>query len=83
MALNSSSRYTTYKDPITSTLIAVPKAIASERYSSYVSKAGDTFDIIATRIYRDPGQYWRIANLNPQVKFPNEIPVGTQLRIPV
>lgn len=80
--LNSSSRYTTYKDPTTSTLIAVTKTVSSERYSLYVSKAGDTFDTIATRIYRDPSQYWRIANLNPQVKFPNEIPVGTQLRIP-
>lgn len=82
MALNSSSRYTTYKDPSTSTLLAVPKQIASEEYTTYVSKAGDTFDNIATRIYRDPTQYWRIANLNPQVKFPNEIPVGTYLRIP-
>jgi len=80
--LDSSSRYTTYKDPTTSVLIAVTKPISSERYTSYVSKAGDTLDIIATRIYRDPRQYWRIANLNPQVKFPNEIPVGTQLRIP-
>lgn len=80
--LNSASRYTTYKDPSTSTLVAVPKEIASERYSSYISKAGDSFDVLATRIYRDPSQYWRIANLNPQVKFPNTIPVGTQLRIP-
>lgn len=82
MALNSSSRYTTYKDPITSTLLAVPKDVSSEQYTSYVSKDGDTFDNLATRVYRDPTQYWRIANLNPQVKFPNEIPVGTQLRIP-
>jgi nucleoid-associated protein YgaU len=82
MALNSSSRYTTYKDPVTSTLIAVLKDVPSEQYTSYVSQAGDTFDSIATRIYRDPTQYWRIANINPQVKFPNEIPVGTNLRIP-
>jgi nucleoid-associated protein YgaU len=83
MALNSSSRYTTYKDPTTSTLLAFPKDVSSERYSTYVSKAGDSFDLIATRIYRDPTQYWRIANINPHVKFPNEIPVGTQLRIPI
>lgn len=83
MALNSSSRYTTYKDPATSTLIAVLKDIPAEQYTSYVSQAGDTFDSIATRIYRDPTQYWRIANINPQVKFPNEIPVGTNLRIPL
>jgi nucleoid-associated protein YgaU len=82
MALNSSSRYKTYKDPTTSTLLAVPKDVSSEQYTSYVSRDGDTFDNLATRIYRDPTQYWRIANLNPQVKFPNEIPVGTQLRIP-
>jgi hypothetical protein len=82
MPLNSSSRYTTYKDPTTSVLLAVPKVTSSENYSTYVSKAGDTFDMIATRIYRDPSLYWRIANINPHVKFPNEIPVGTQLRIP-
>jgi nucleoid-associated protein YgaU len=83
MALNSASRYTTYKDPTTSLLLALPKEVSSERYSMYVSKAGDSFDIIATRVYRDPTQYWRIANINPHVKFPNEIPVGTQLRLPI
>jgi nucleoid-associated protein YgaU len=82
MTLNSSSRYTTSKDETTSIMLAVLKDIASERYTTYVSRYGDTFDLIATRIYNDPTQYWRIANLNPQVKFPNEIPVGTQLRIP-
>jgi nucleoid-associated protein YgaU len=82
MTLNSSSRYTTYKDETTSIMLAVLKDVASERYTTYVSRYGDTFDLIATRIYNDPTQYWRIANLNPQVKFPNDIPVGTQLRIP-
>lgn len=80
--LTSASRYTTYKDPVTSTLLAVSKGMSVENYSTYVSKDGDTFDSLATQLYRDPTQYWRIANVNPQVKFPNEIPVGTQLRLP-
>ena len=52
------------------------------RTTLYVSKEGDTFEILSTRVYRDPLQYWRIADLNPQVKYPDVIPAGTLIRLP-
>lgn len=51
-------------------------------YYQYVSRDGDSFELIASKILGDGTRYWEIADLNPQVKWPNEIPVGTTLRIP-
>lgn len=83
MALRTSSRYT-YKTGGTIELIeAVRKSnVATTSYSKYVSREGDTFEILATRLYNDPTQYWRIADMNPQVKFPDVIPAGTTIRLP-
>lgn len=52
------------------------------RYYQYVAKDGDTFTLIASRIFNDPSRYWEIADINPQVEWPDRIPVGTVLRIP-
>jgi nucleoid-associated protein YgaU len=48
-----------------------------------VSTYGDTFDIIAARVLNDSTQYWKIAGLNPYVRFPDQIPIGTVLVIPL
>jgi nucleoid-associated protein YgaU len=82
MALNTSSRYTTAQDATTGQVIAVRKPKSTYRYSSYVTREGDTFEILAVRIYRDPLQYWRIADINPQLKYPDVIPAGTLIRLP-
>lgn len=52
------------------------------RYYQYMAKDGDTFPLIAARIFNDPSRYWEIADINPQVEWPDRIPVGTVLRIP-
>lgn len=52
-------------------------------YALYTSKDGDTFDIIAARFLGDPSRYWEIADINPQVEWPDRITTGTVLRIPV
>ncbi len=38
--------------------------------------------MIASKIFNDPTQYWRVADINPQVKFPDIIPAGTVIRLP-
>ena len=84
MALTASSRYTTTGEPGTSIVIALRKSgQESFQYNTYTSREGDTFEILAIRLFRDPSQYWRIADANPQVKFPDRIPAGTYLRLPV
>lgn len=82
MAINTSSRYTTSVDALTGDIIAVRKKKTTYRYTTYVTKTGETFESLATRVFRDPTQYWRIADINPQVKYPDVIPAGTLIRLP-
>ena len=81
MKLSTSSRYTTSVDD-SGTPIAVRKKTLPVSYNSYVTKSGDTFALLATRVFGTPEDFWRIADVNPQVAFPDEIPVGTNIRIP-
>lgn len=82
MAISTSSRYTTSVNPVTGEIIAVRKQRNTYRYSTYVTKNGETFESLATRVFRDPTQYWRIADINPQIKYPDAIPAGTIIRLP-
>jgi nucleoid-associated protein YgaU len=82
MAINTASRYTTKIDEKSQQVIAVTQKSKTVSYSNYVTRAGESFESIATRLYRDPRQYWRIAEVNPQVKFPDVIETGTLIRIP-
>lgn len=80
----ASSRYktsTAEKDGDT-VVIAVRKDTSAVEYVTYTSREGDSFALLATRLYNDPSQYWRIADINPQIKFPDSIPAGETLRIP-
>jgi nucleoid-associated protein YgaU len=52
------------------------------KYTQYVSKQGDTFSLIAARVFNDSSRYWEIADINPQVEWADVIPVGTTLRLP-
>jgi nucleoid-associated protein YgaU len=82
MALNTTSRYTTKIDEKSQQVISVLQQSKSVSYSNYVTRDGESFESIATRIYRDPRQYWRVAEINPQIKFPDVIEAGTLIRIP-
>ena len=82
MAINTSSRYTTAVDASSNRVIALQKDTTSIRYTNYVTRDGESFDSIATRVFRDSTQYWRIADINPQIAFPDVIPTGTIIRLP-
>lgn len=82
MAVNSSSRYTTSVDAQTGRTISVRKTEKTVLFERYTSRQDDSFDVIAQKLFGNPQEYWRIADLNPQVKFPDVIDVGTVLRIP-
>ncbi len=58
------------------------KVRSTSRYATVVSVQGQTFQEIAAKWLGDPGLYWRVADLNPHVPFPDEIPLGTRIRIP-
>ena len=81
MALSPFSRYTQVLDQ-NGVAVVKRKKKSTGRYSTLVSVQGQTFQEIAAQWLGDPGQYCRIADLNPHVPYPEEIPMGTRIRIP-
>lgn len=73
-----SSRYRSYYGGILASRVPGEQVT----YYQYVSKQGDTFSLLAARVFNDPKRYWEIADINPQVEWPDSIPTGTVLRIP-
>lgn len=80
----STSRYKikTNTQSSTTPVVSARKPIYGTTYYMYVSKEGDTFDLLSSRVLGDPSQWWRVADLNPHVPFPDKIPTGTTIRLP-
>jgi nucleoid-associated protein YgaU len=51
-------------------------------FSYYTVIEGDRLDLISTRIYGTPVFWWRIADANPEVWYPQDLVVGSLIRIP-
>jgi hypothetical protein len=43
---------------------------------------GDTIENMAFKLFGDPSQWWRIADVNPQIEFPLDMVSGMEIRIP-
>ena len=56
---------------------------SASRVPRSTCKATDTLETIAARQLGDESRYWEIADINPQIKFPLDITLGTVLRLPV
>lgn len=54
----------------------------NRQYAVHTSQQGDTFMSLSLKFLNDQSRYWEIADINPQVQWPDRIPVGTPLRIP-
>ena len=81
MPLSPTSRYSSGTDDI-GKAVAQKKSTGSSRYTVITTVSNQTFDELAATHLGDPQLYWRIAGVNPHVPYPDEIPVGTRLRIP-
>lgn len=51
-------------------------------FSFYTVVEGDRMDLIAAKIYGSPGDWWRIADANPEIWYPESLVVGSIIRIP-
>lgn len=58
------------------------KPLGSVSFSLHRVVEGDTLRNIAARLLGNDSRWWEIADINPQVKFPEDITVGSSLRIP-
>lgn len=61
---------------------ASPKDKATVLYNLYRVVEGDTVLNIAARLLGDDRRWWEIADINPQVKYPEDLVVGGIIRIP-
>jgi nucleoid-associated protein YgaU len=66
---------------LTATVYA-PAPVVSPSFTYYTVKDGDRFDNIAALIYGVADYWWKIANANPEVFYPDMLVVGSILRIP-
>lgn len=55
----------------------------SIRFSVYMARDGDSFEKLAAIYLGDSKLYWQIADINPQVEWPDKIEMGTSIRLPV
>lgn len=79
--LHPSSRYeviTAYDG----TAISKVKPRKPSAYELVVFKEGQSFEELAATHLGDANLWWRIADINPQVLWPDEIASGTRIRIP-
>jgi nucleoid-associated protein YgaU len=63
-------------------VVSVRNSVTVPNYATHVSREGDSFESLASRFLGAPVFYWKIADINPQVAFPDYIPPGTLIRIP-
>jgi nucleoid-associated protein YgaU len=48
----------------------------------YTVEAGDRWDTLAQRFYGDPQQWWRLADMNPELFDPRALRSGIVIRVP-
>lgn len=65
-----------------SVVVATKTSFPVPNYSSYTVRDNETFQSVSMRVFGTPLLYWKIADINPQVAFPDFIPAGTVIRIP-
>lgn len=51
-------------------------------FTLYTVQPGDRWDKIASRFFGDPAQWWKIADLNPELFDPRAIRPGIIIRVP-
>lgn len=55
----------------------------SQPYLTHVTESNESFTTLAGKYLSNEKLYWYIADQNPQIRYPDLIPVGTLVRIPL
>jgi hypothetical protein len=79
------SRYTQSSETRNDTTVYVADN-ATYRVGNYftiVAEDGDSFEFLASRYLNNPQMYWKLADINTHVPFPDFIEAGTSIKIPL
>jgi nucleoid-associated protein YgaU len=66
----------------TSSAIYGPPLSGPRGFFYYTVVSGDRFDLIASRLYGVSEYWWKIANANPEIFYPDDLVVGSIIRVP-
>lgn len=63
-------------------ITASRKPVGQISYSLHRVREGDTLRNISARLLGSDSRWWEIADINPQCKFPEDLVVGSTIRVP-
>lgn len=64
-------------------LIATPTVYATDAYQSIVTQQNETFASLANDFLNSPNLYWKLADINKNLGYPDVIPAGTTIKVPL
>ena len=76
------SRYTYADANVNGIRTAERKDVRDVYVQKYTVKINDTVESLASELFGDASLWWRIADVNPQIKFPLDLEPGMVIRIP-
>lgn len=65
-----------------STAVYGPPPSGPAAFFYYTVVTGDRFDLIANKLYGVPEFWWKIANANPEIFYPDDLVPGSLIRVP-
>lgn len=63
--------------------IAISNSYSTDSYYTIVTYQDETFASLAYNHLKNATMYWKIADLNKNIPYPDIIPAGTVLKIPL
>jgi hypothetical protein len=65
------------------TNIALPTKYNNPKAMTIIAEEGQTLQYLAAVYLNNPSMYWKIADLNPSIMFPDRLNAGTIVKIPI
>lgn len=63
--------------------VAVTKKYSSNSFVTVIAEDGQSLQYLASVYLNDPTLYWKIADLNRDIMFPDRLAAGTIVKIPL
>ena len=89
MAISAGSRYANNKivsvpmgNKSRPTIVIEPPGEQRIQFSTYTWQDGDQIEYLSWSAYGDEEAWWIIADANPEIMFWNDLPRGTEVRVP-
>lgn len=90
MAVSNNSRYANNRivavtdgaGKVRPTIVIEPPGEQRINYATYTWQDGDQIEYLAWSAYRDEQAWWVIADANPEIMYWNDLPRGTEVRVP-